>query len=280
MLRPFAYFAGIVTLSLTAVACGGAPTDDGVETSAAGLTETFDEAGIDAQVLQVWTPGRLFPQAVQPWFGPRPGDASVVAAAACEVLETSTWSHYDNTRVDCTKAFASAVPFDVTGAAGPVMTPIRFTVTKDQSGGGVYVDPDYCNYVEVRVVARDAAVADPSFSGIGFWTSKGDSFAPKAALQEVGKTRLASGDAATVYRFTGISTCISSAHNSTSGNMYQTFSFKPYAAYDVPQSSGDVKRYRVWERIQGNHTIGRSSPGYRPAVDATSFDRQGELLAR
>lgn len=264
------------------VGCSEVVADDGSETSAAGLTETTDQAGIDVQVLQVWTPGRLFPKKAEPWFGPRAGDVSLDAATKCKTLETSTWSHWEDTRVECTSAFASAAPFDVTGKPGPVMTPIRFTVTKDIAPGAtaVYVDPDYCNFVEVRVVARSAAVASPDFAGIGFYTSKGDSFAPKSELQEVGRTRLANGDDATVFRFTGISTCISSAHNSTSGNMYQSFSFKPYAAYDVAQANGDVRRYRVWERIEGNHAIGRSWPGSRPVIDSTGFDRQNDLLAR
>ena len=90
---------------------------------------------------------------------------------------------------------------------------------------------------------------------------------------------LTNHEAAIVYRFSGISTCISSAHNSTSGNIYQTFSFKPYAAFDVTPADGDAKRYRVWERISGNHTVGRSWPGSHPAVDSNGFDRQGELLA-
>jgi hypothetical protein len=161
------------------------------------------------------------------------------------------------------------------------MTPVRFNVSVDSRSGQAFVDPDYCTYLEVRVVVREAALAQPSFAGVGFWTSRGERFAPKNELQEVGQTRLANGDSAKVFRFTGISTCISSAHNSTSGNTYQTFAFKPYAAYDVrDQGNGDVKRFRVWERIEGNHTIGRSWPGSRPVVDSAGFDRQGDLLAR
>jgi hypothetical protein len=159
------------------------------------------------------------------------------------------------------------------------MTPVRFTVTKDVNGGQMFVDPDFCSRVELRVVVREAAASQPSFSGVGFWTSRGESFTPKNELQEVGRTRLASGEGAIVYRFSGISTCISSAHNSTSGNAYQTFSFKPYAAYDA-EGGGEARRYRVWENIRGNHTIGRSWPGAQPVVDASGFDRQGDLLAR
>jgi hypothetical protein len=157
------------------------------------------------------------------------------------------------------------------------MTPMRFTIEK--STQGTYFDPDYCRRIELRVVVRDAASAQPSFAGVGFWSGRGETFTPKSELQAVGHVRLARGDEATVYRFTGISTCLSSAHSSTSGNMYQTFSFKPYAAYDVPGEGGDVNRYRVWEQIQGNHTIGRSWPGSTPQVNADAFDRQSELLA-
>ena len=73
----------------------------------------------------------------------------------------------------------------------------------------------------------------------------------------------------------------SAAHNSTSGNEYQTFAFKPYAAYDAASAVlGEPTRYRVWERISGNHVIGRSWPGSQPVVAASGFDRQADLLAR
>jgi hypothetical protein len=279
MLRHLAAFVALGTLGLAGTACGGAPASDGAESSTSGLTQTVEESGVDAQVLQVWTPGRLFPAVAQGWQSPRPGDATIDADTACTTLETRGWSHWLDKTVDCEAAFASAAPFDLTHAPGPVMTPVHFTVSKDVNGGQLYVDPDFCSYLELRVVARDAATTQPSFAGIGFWTSRGEHFTPKGALQAVGQTRLANGEAATVFRFTGISTCISSAHSSTSGNMYQTFAFKPYAAYDAPDGN-DTKRFRVWERIQGNHLIGRSWPGAQPAVDATSFDRQAELLAR
>lgn len=260
--------------------CAEVVADDGSETSTAGLTEVSDQAGIDVQVLQVWTPGRVFPKkSADPWFGARPGDVELDAAGKCSTIDTQQFGQWQDTRLDCKKALGEAAPFDVTGKAGPVLSPIRFTVTRDTNPGGtaVYLDPDYCNLVEVRLVARSAAVAAPSFAGIGFYTSKGDSFAPKSELQEVGRTRLVNGDDATVFRFNGISTCISSAHNSTSGNIYQTFSFKPYAAFDAPQANGDTKRYRVWERIEGNHTLGRT---WNSSVSSTGFDRQNELLAR
>ena len=61
--------------------------------------------------------------------------------------------------------------------------------------------------------------------------------------------------------------------------MYQTFSFKPYAAFDAASADGEPRRYRVWESIRGNHTIGRSWPSSQPSVDSTSFDRQADLLA-
>lgn len=267
-------------LVLGSAACGApaASADDGAESGDSALTET-DQAGIDAQVLQVWTPGRLFPRPPQGWQGARAGDVSIDADTACTTLETRNWSHWEDHTVDCAAAFASAAPFDLTHAAGPVMTPVKFNVSKDVNGGAIYVDPDFCNMVELRVLVREAAAAQPSFAGVGFWSSRGDRFTPKGELQEVGRTRLANGEGAIVYRFTGLSTCISSAHSSTSGNMYQTFSFKPYAAYDAAAADGDTKRYRVWEAIRGNHTLGRSWPGSQPVVDASGFDRQRELLA-
>jgi hypothetical protein len=276
-LRHITAFLALGTFAIAGAACTNAPADDAVASSDSALTET-DQAGIDAQVLQIWTPGRLFPRAPQGWQGAGPHDVSIDAENGCTVLETSSWSHWQDRKVDCASAFAAATPFDVTHATGPVMTPVRFTVSKDVNGSAVYVDPDFCDRVEVRVVVRDAAATQPGFAGVGFWTSRGDHFTPKNELQEVGRTRLANGEAAIVYRFTGISTCISSAHNSTSGNMYQTFSFKPYAAFDAT-ADGEARRYRVWENIQGNHTIGRSWPGSQPAVDASGFDRQRDLLA-
>lgn len=263
----------LVPALLFLAACA-ANSDDSTDSSTSNLTE-IDQAGIDAQVLQIWTPGRLFPTANPgPWLGAGAKDAKLDAATACTTTRTNNWSHWEDREVDCTDAFGKAVPFDVTNTPGPTLTPVRFTVSKDTAGSAVYVDPDYCNLVEVRVVVRDAAAASPTFAGVGFYTSRGDSFAKKGDLQAVGHVRLKNGDDATVYRWAGISTCISGAHNSTSGNMYQTFSFKPYAAFDV-----DGKRYKVWEKINGNHTIGRSWPGSQPSVDSNGFDRQHDLLA-
>ena len=282
MIRPLlaaVALGSIASLSFGGVGCAAPAADDGATSSDSALTQT-DQAGIDAQVLQVWTPGRLFPRPAQPWQSPRTSDVAIDAATtACATLESHRWSHWVDDTVDCTQALAAAAPYDVTHAPGPVMSPVRFTASKDQSGSGVYVDPDFCDRIEVRVVVREASVAQPSFAGVGFWSSRGDTFTAKDALQEVGRATLANGEAAIVYRFTGISTCISSAHNSTSGNMFQTFSFKPYAAFDVAPSDGETKRFRVWERMSGNHTIGHSWPGSTPRVDATGFDRQAELLA-
>jgi len=96
------------------------------------------------------------------------------------------------------------------------VAPVRFTVSRDTASSAVYVDPDFCDRIEMRVVVREAAATQPTFAGVGFSSSRGDSFTAKDALQEVGRTTLANHEAAIVYRFSGISTCISSAHNSTS----------------------------------------------------------------
>ncbi|NOU28700.1 MAG: hypothetical protein HOO96_12405 [Polyangiaceae bacterium] len=152
-------------------------------------------------------------------------------------------------------------------------------MTKDVNTGRVYVDPDSCSRIEVRLVAREAALNEASFSGVGFWTSRGSTFARKSDLQEVGRVRLANGESGVVLRFAGASVCVSSQHGSPTSNTYQTFAFKPYAAYDV-QSAGETHRYRVWEKMQGNHLLGRTAPGVSPMVDSTGFDRQADLLER
>jgi hypothetical protein len=261
--------------SLVGCAADVKQADDGHESSEAAFTGTEDQKGTDVQVLQIWTPGRLFPQTPQGWQGPSANDLSMDANTKCTTIRViPSTSGYENKEVECTKAASEAMPFDVTNKPGPMMTPARFTVTKRISDGYLFVDPDFCNRVEVRVVVREQAFRQASFAGVGFYTSRGDTFTPKNEMQEVGQTRLANGDDAKVFRFAGISTCISSAHSSTSGNTYQTFSFKPYAAYDSNNT-----RYRIWESIEGNHTIGRSWPGSTPRIDATAFDRQADLLA-
>lgn len=269
--------------SSSVLACTASAGDEDTASSVANLGS--DQAGIDVQVLQIWTAGKAFPVAPQPWQGSQASDITIHAEDpnVCTTLRTwttQTSSSWEDREVDCTSALGKAAPFDLTQAPGPVMTPVRFHISKRLPDGQLYVDPDFCSRVETRVVVRDAALSQPSFAGIGFYTSRGDSFTPKADLQAVGHVRLKNGDDATVYRFTGLSTCISSAHNSTSGNMYQTFSFKPYAAYDGTSESGEPTRFRVWEDIRGNHAIGRSWPGSSPRVDALSFDRQDDLLAR
>lgn len=265
--------------------CAASAVDAGAEADPAALT-AIDETGNDVQVLQVWTPGRLLPLPGRSWLGSGPNDVVIDASdrASCTPLRSSSTTPgsgtYTDDEVDCTDAIARAMPFDVTEVPGPMMTPARFMVTRRTSDGYLTVDPDYCSRIELRAVVRDAALAQPSFAGIGFWSGRGDRFTPKADLQAVGHVSLANGDAATVFRFAGISTCISSSHSSTSGNLYQTFSFKPYAAYDRADGA-DTRRHRVWEDLRGrNHVIGRSWPGNSPAVDALGFDRQDELLAR
>jgi hypothetical protein len=268
-------------LCITAAGCAANTAPDSSGSADSNFTSESQQSGIDVQVLQVWTPGRVLPRV--PVNAPPPAANDIVVKAAepseCKVIETlPSLDTYVDTSVDCTAAFAKAAPFDLTGAAGPALTPLKFNVSRFVSSPDTYfVDPDYCNRIELRVVARDAALAAPSFAGVGFWTSRGESFTNKADLQVVGHTRLKNGDAASVLRFSGISTCISSAHNSTSGNAYQTFEWKPYAAFDADSGAG--VRYRVWEKIAGNHALGRSWPGSKPEVNATAFDRQKELLA-
>ncbi|HEY8077838.1 MAG TPA: hypothetical protein VIF62_27115 [Labilithrix sp.] len=265
LLYVFPFFAVVA-------ACGGASQDD-TGSSSSNLTQV-DQVGIDAQVLQIWTQARVFPTTSPGgWFSPTAKDVKL-DASSCPATSTRTSGSYEERDLDCSDAFSRLTPFDGDGKPGPRLSPILFTSERSLPNGPAYLDPDYCNTVELRLVVRDAASAQASFAGVGFYTSKGDSFTSKSDLQAVGHTRLKNGDDATVYRFDGISTCISSAHNSTSGNEFQTFAFKPYAAYDV-----DGTRYRVWENIRGNHTIGRSWPGEQPVVDATGFDRQHDLLA-
>lgn len=278
-------FHSILLCSVGLTFAAGCSQSTTGETASSEAHFTSDQVGTDVQVLQVWTPGRLFPQAAQPWQSPTPSDVTIdsVDPNACTTLRTSVTqgtSLWENREVDCTAALAKATPFDVTNVPGPVMTDVRFTVSKQVSNGYTRVDPDYCSRIELRAVVRDAALSQPSFTGIGFYTSRGETFIPKAQLQAVGHARLVSGEDATVYRFTGLSTCISSAHNSTSGNAFQTFSFKPYAAYEAPGEHGETNRYRVWENIAGNHAIGRSWPGATPRVDSQGFDRQHDLLAQ
>jgi hypothetical protein len=266
-LRDFSSFVPFVVVAL--VGCGGS-SGDSAASGTSNLTQV-DQAGIDAQVLQIWTGGRLFPETSPGgWFSPTAKDPKI-DPTSCPA--TGTFAGGTETAVDCADAFAHAAPFDVDGKSGPVFTPVSFTIYQSPAGGTKYIDPDYCRYVELRVVVRDAASSAPTFAGVGFWTSHGETFAKKGDLQAVGHTRLKNGDNATVYRFSGISTCISSAHNSTSGNEFQTFAFKPYAAYDV-----DGTRYRVWESIQGNFNLGRSWPGATPVINSDGFDRQGDLL--
>jgi hypothetical protein len=271
----------LVLLLPLSIACSPEADGEEAETSASAASiTTKEEVGVDAQVLQIWTPGRVFPTASHGWLGSAPSDVSLDASNPRECPTLRAWTtastkDFESREVDCAAALGAAAPFDVDGSPGPVMTPVRFVVTTRRDDGFVTADPDFCSRVEVRVVVRDASLAERSFAGIGFWSSRGDSFTPRASLQLVGHARLATGDEASVFRFTGISTCISSAHHSTSGNLYQTFAFKPYAAYDRAGT-----RYRVWENIAGNHLIGKSWPGAQPSVDTVAFDRQRDLLAR
>jgi hypothetical protein len=265
-----------VVLAASAAGCASPGQGESAESSDSALVE-HDEAGLDAQVLQVWTPGRVFPGARQ---GATASDVSFDADTQCATLEARSWLTWQARVVDCAAALAAAAPYDLTGTPGPLLTPVLFSVTKDLAAGKLEVDPDSCSRIELRLVVREAAVAQPSFAGVGFWTSRGDRFTPKGALQEVSRARLVNGDPAVVYRFTGVSTCLSSESAASSQPFYQTFSFKPYAAYDAtPGGGSEAHRYRVWERVPFNHTLGRSAPGDQPLVDRTSFDRQGELLA-
>jgi hypothetical protein len=258
-------------LSLGISACSAPAAETAVDD-----LSSADRVGTDVQVLQIWTPGRVFPLPAAPWHGPTAADVSLDAreARTCPVVRATPDETYEHSEVDCTAAFQRLAPLEGTREIGPVITPLRFLLTKRVGDGQVYADPDFCNRFELRAVVRDSAFEQASFAGIGFATSRGDAFTPKSELQEVGRVRLADGASARVFRFSGISTCISS-HDSTSGNTYKTFAFKPYAAFDA----NDV-RYKVWENVPMNHAIGRSWPGAFPHVDSTGFDRQEQLLAR
>jgi hypothetical protein len=246
----------VALFSLGLSACAASASETAVDDLSA-----VDRVGSDVQVLQIWTAGRVFPLPAAPWHGPTPADVSL-DARQCPVVRASAGDTYEHSEVDCTAALS------------PVITPLRFSLTKRIGDGQVYADPDFCNRFELRAVVRDVAFEAPTFAGIGFSTTRGEMFTAKADLQEVGRVRLADSSPARVFRFTGISTCISS-HDSTSGNTYKTFTFKPYAAFDANDT-----RYKVWENIPANHAIGRSWPGAMPRVDSTGFDRQEQLLAR
>ena len=75
--------------------------------------------------------------------------------------------------VDCNAAFTAATPLDGK-ASGPSIADVTFTVSAQTANpSSSYVDPDYCNTVELRAVVRDAASSQASFAGVGFWTSRG-----------------------------------------------------------------------------------------------------------
>ena len=80
MLRHLTAFVAIGTLAVGGVACAAPPQDDNAQSSTSGLSE-IGETGIDAQVLQVWTPSRLFPLPPQGWQGPGPHDVAINAPA-------------------------------------------------------------------------------------------------------------------------------------------------------------------------------------------------------
>jgi hypothetical protein len=261
------------------MACSGpgAEEDKAAQGSADEFNGDLDETGNDVQTLQVWTAGRMYPQLQQ--FSPGlylDATNPAVCPTLREVPELPGW---EARQVDCTKAFSDGAASHYQGKAGPVFTPMTFTVTKRVGGNESAVDPDGCGHLELRLVLRDAASSQPSFAGVGFSTSYGERFIPKGELQAVGQTKLKGGDPVTVYRFSGIGTCYSSAHSSTSGNLYRTFRFKPYAAFDGQRADGSTVRYRKWEAVQGDHVLGRSWPGREPVINSDGFNREKDLLA-
>src|SRR5262249_30699193 len=92
------------------VLLGGCASEGvGAESSATSLTMT-DGVGLDVQVLQVWTPGRVYPELTS-WHGRQGGDVSIDAAnpSFCPVVRS--WASegatvWDDSQVDCTDAFA------------------------------------------------------------------------------------------------------------------------------------------------------------------------------
>lgn len=254
------------------VGCTQATGDEASSTDA--LSTTTDSVGNDVQVLQVWTRGNVIPRSGLT-ISRSPGDIELNAdTTRCKALGTSTWGAWTEDKIDCSDLLIDMLKEG--GVKAPSLSSSRFTIST-RSPSQRYIDPDFCKLLEVRVLVKDEALNAATFKGIGFYTSNGDTFAEKADLTTVGHTTLKTGEAASVLRFTAQSTCISGARNSTSGNMYQTYELKPYARFDVPEGS-DVRRFRVWESIEGNHRLGRSWPGRVPAVDSSGFDRQADLL--
>jgi len=266
------------------VARGGAESAaedaDAIGSTSSAQTVVIDQSGTDVQVLQVWTPGKVFPNPAPAWSSSGPQDLQLDAAAGTDCVrlnsrETATWNSRD---LDCTDAFVTKAAWPGSPKS-PAFNALRWNVTTNVQSRQSFTDPDFCQLVELRTVTKDASLAAPSFAGIGFHTSRAPSFVPKSDLHAVGHVTLKSGEAATVHRFVGISTCISGAHNSTSGNTYQTFDFKPYARFDLSPGEGDAS-FRVWESINGNHRLGRSWPGSQPAVNSLEFNREDELLQK
>jgi hypothetical protein len=272
-------FSASLLVSSLSVGCGSGEGELGSTESR--VVTSIDQDGLDVQVLQAWTPGTVYPVTGSPttWSaGEHDVDLDAKGTGCTGIGGHSETTDYVTDRFDCEAKFVNAMKFPTAPLPSPQLDSVTVDLTRLKSDlSYVYPDPDFCKILEVRVVVKDTAWNASTFAGVGFHTSRESRFFYKDALHVVGRTKLKSGELASVLRFTGIYACVSSAHMSTSGAMYQTFEFKPYARYDIA-TNADVQQYRVWEAVSDNFRVGRSFPGSEPIVDSSGFDRQSDLL--
>ncbi len=92
----------ITAATASCVTLGCSAASEPTSTSASELV-TSDAQGADVQVLQVWTPGRLFPSAPPAWNAGVAGDVALASTepGACATTRSSNDGNWEYREVDC-----------------------------------------------------------------------------------------------------------------------------------------------------------------------------------
>jgi hypothetical protein len=217
-----------------------------------------DKLGKDAQVVHAWLAESVAP------------DASAQIAIDLKLCEgPEVRPNFRNTK-DCSRQVEALAQLPGHGSfkTSPLMT--RFLVNEIERGadGRVHSRFAYGHLVDIRLAVLDSALAQPSFRGIGFWsTNDGSIVVDPSRLHTVGHTKLKTGEDVTIFRFLGWMPAVfgESKAKWDAGHL----GFKAFSVHADAQ--GET---HVWEEVEGNFDIARTTAFGGESV----IDRRADLL--
>jgi len=263
--------AVLLLVVASAVACGRKNAES------SSLAGEVNQRGYDVTVLQAWLGEHTqvkINQFVTSKYDLDPNNCVTLRDQLSDTLHDGRKYWYVTKQCDAELERVAKLPgFD---QVSPLLNSTRFDYDRVE-GGDNYTKTGLCEMVEYRTVTRDAALHAPTFKGLGFYLSSGNSgdgnlimFVDKARLHAVGKVLLTDGAPATVHRFISRGMCFGTGGNGGS-IANRRYDFRPFARYE---DGGNT--YNVWDHVPTDFRLGRTTDaGY---TFVKTFDRQSELL--